>query len=223
MTNGNCKLPCWWGIVPGETEWQTAKSFLRTLATKISTGPYSESDPEFIAYLDIPVMEDLSAANVLRQYFSVQDGVIVKIQPEPSHRMPFTVISEILDDYGLPSEIWLDTYGYSHGELNPFRLVLFYPEKGILARYFDDAEFEDDDVVGCFSNHTGAVVLWAPDLELTFAEALNGTRALGTYGEQYYKPLEEATDMDIETFYQTYLDPDTETCIETPAELWMDR
>ena len=222
-TNANCKLPCWWGIVPGETEWQTAKSFLGALATKISTGIYSESAPEFIADVDIPVTEDLSAINMLRQYFSVQDGVIELIQPETPPTMPFTIISEILSTYGLPSEVWLDTYGYSYGELDPFRLVLFYPEKGILARYFDDAEFEDDDVVGCFSNHTGAVVLWSPDLKLTFAEALNGTRALGTFGDQYYKPLQEATDMDVETFYQIYLDPNTETCIETPAELWMDR
>jgi hypothetical protein len=39
----------------------------------------------------------------------------------------------------------------------------------------------------------------------------------------YYKLLGKATEMEVETFYQTYLDPDTEICIETPAELWMDR
>ena len=54
-------------------------------------------------------------------------------------------------------------------------------------------------------------------------EALNGINALGTWGEQYYKPLEETTGMDLKTFYQTYSDPDTDICIETPAELLMDR
>jgi hypothetical protein len=38
-----------------------------------------------------------------------------------------------------------------------------------------------------------------------------------------YRPLEEVAEMTVETFYQTYLDPDTETCIETPVELWLDR
>ncbi len=43
-TNGNCELPCWWGIVPGETEWQTAKLLLNSVATELSTSAESEFD-----------------------------------------------------------------------------------------------------------------------------------------------------------------------------------
>ncbi len=223
LTNANCEFPCWWGITPGETEWQTAKSFLNTLATGISTGISSESDSLFVAEVDMPVSEEHSEINFLRQSFFIQDDVIEIIEPALSRSMQSTIISEILSTYGRPQGVWIDTFGYSLGEVVPFRLVLFYPEKGILVRYFDDADFQNDHVIGCFTGHSGAIVLWAPELELTFAEALNGTRALGTYGEQYYKPMEDATDMDLETFYQTYLDPNTNVCIETPAELWMDK
>jgi hypothetical protein len=219
LTNANCEFPCWWGITPGETEWQTAKSFLNTLATGIS----SESDSLFVAEVDMPVSEEHSEINFLRQSFFIQDDVIEIIEPALSRSMQSTIISEILSTYGRPQEVWIDTFGYSLGEVVPFRLVLFYPEKGILVRYFDDADFQNDHVIGCFTGHSGAIVLWAPELELTFAEALNGTNALGTYGEQYYKPLDKATDMDLETFYQTFLDPNTDVCIETPAELWMDK
>lgn len=44
MTNGNCELPCWWGIVPGEAEWQSVKSFFSTIATEITTSAESETD-----------------------------------------------------------------------------------------------------------------------------------------------------------------------------------
>jgi hypothetical protein len=32
--------------------------------------------------------------------------------------------------------------------------------------------------------------------------------------------LQEATGMSIEQFYQTFVLPDSEICLETPADLW---
>ena len=32
VNNAGCKLPCWWGIIPGTTEWNEAKQFLQTFA-----------------------------------------------------------------------------------------------------------------------------------------------------------------------------------------------
>ena len=31
LNNRNCQLPCWWGIVPGETTWREAHAMLSTL------------------------------------------------------------------------------------------------------------------------------------------------------------------------------------------------
>ncbi len=223
-TNGNCELPCWWGIVPGKTEWKTAELFLNTFTTEISTGSYLKSDPKFVVEAYMPVTEDLSEINLLTQSYSVNDGVIEIIHPErPRGTSKIFTISEILNTFDRPTEVWIDTIGVTFGDYFPFRITLFYPEKGILVRYFDDAGFSDDHLTGCPQDHSGKLTLWATELNLTFAEALNGTRGLGTFGEQYNKPLEEVTEMDVEAFYQTYLDPDTETCIETSAELWMDR
>lgn len=220
----NCELPCWWGIIPGETDWLKAQQALNPLASEIHIlAKESEADQNFVVVAYFPVLETLSEVKVLEQSFRIDDGKIVIVQPEIPNRLPRTIISEVLKNYGQPSEVWIETYGYSPGEIDPFRLVLFYPDKGILVRYFDDGDFQNDYVIGCFAGYTGAIVLWAPELELNFAEALNGINALGTYGEQYYKPLEETTEMDLETFYKTFLDPNTDICIETPAELWMDK
>ncbi|MCB9422831.1 MAG: hypothetical protein H6667_23735 [Ardenticatenaceae bacterium] len=223
-TNENCKLPCFWGIIPGETKWETVEPLLNAVATVLLTNADSELDTAYTVSVDLPVSQELSRREVIAQHYLIENGIVTLIESaslRPSSKIHS--VSEILNTYGRPAEVKIDTYGYSHGEINLFHAALFYPEKGILVAYGSSADFIDDYVQGCIQNSTGAVVVWAPEKELSFAEALNGTRGLGTFGEQYYKPLQEATDMDIETFYQTYLDPDTDTCIETPAELWMDR
>jgi hypothetical protein len=219
-TNANCKLPCWWGIVPGETEWQTAKLFLDTIATKIITNAESEFDPYYSTSVTVPVPEDLSEISLLEHTFIVEDGIIVEIKPEgPWGTRKVDIVSEILSTYGRPTEVWLDTLGENYGDnYFPFRVALFYPEQGLLVRYFDEAELTDGYVTGCPQEDSATFVLWSPKRNLTFLETLSRQQ-----GVQYYKPLEEVTEMDIETFYQIYLDPDTEICIETPAELWIDR
>lgn len=223
-TNGNCELPCWWGIIPGETEWTTAELLLNSIATRLYTGAESEFDDIYSVDVDLPVPQELSSREELIQYYLIINGKVMLIDseaPRPSSKI-YTV-SKILNVYGRPKEVQIETYAYSHGEINTFSIAIFYPDKGILVRYGASANFLDDYVSGCVGSGTGSVVVWSPEKNLSFAEALNGTRGLGTFGEQYYKPLEETTEMDIETFYQTYLDPDTDTCIKTPTELWMDR
>lgn len=219
MTNGNCELPCWWGIVPGETEWQTAEHFFSTIAVKITSNAESETDSYYSTSITVPVPEDLSEINLLIHTFIVEDGVIVEIKPEgPWGDRKVDTVSEILSAYGRPTEVWLDTVGYTFGSYYPFGIALFYPEKGILARYWDEADLINDYLIGCPQVDSATLELWSPKWNLSFEETLSRQQ-----GIQYYKPLSEVTGMDVETFYQTYLDPDTETCIETPAELWMDR
>ena len=34
------------------------------------------------------------------------------------------------------------------------------------------------------------------------------------------RPLEEATGMDVETFYETFRNVDSNVCLESPTEMW---
>lgn len=224
-SNANCKLPCWWGFMPGETTWNTVEQFLDDYGlNRHFLVKESESDSDFVVIVYIPVPPELSENEILTQEYRVDNGKIAIIYPEqPQETSKIYSISEILNTYGPPTEVWIDTIGFSFSEYFPFRVVLFYPEKGILIKYLDDADFTNEYLIGCPQERSGKLTLWSPEMEMSFPEALNGTNALGTHGEQYYKPLEEATDMDLETFYKTYLDPNTDVCIETPAELWMDK
>jgi hypothetical protein len=39
-------------------------------------------------------------------------------------------------------------------------------------------------------------------------------------GMSGFRPLEEATGMSVEQFYQSFVQPNNNRCLETPADLW---
>ena len=55
--------------------------------------------------------------------------------------------------------------------------------------------------------------LWSPKRSMSL-EDIPGLNVWGPHS------LEEATGMSIEQFYETFVQPDTKTCLEVPADLW---
>ncbi len=76
MTNRNCELPCWWGIVPGEAEWQSVQSFFSTITTEITTSAESEADTYYSASVYLPVPQELSSRGELVQHYIVNEGKV---------------------------------------------------------------------------------------------------------------------------------------------------
>ena len=53
LHNGGCELPCWWGITPGETTWQSTQQFLASFAHYVS--PFDpSSDRGYEALFGVP-------------------------------------------------------------------------------------------------------------------------------------------------------------------------
>lgn len=44
LENGNCQLPCWWGIVPGKTSWENTRKFLSPFASSFFESSKENSD-----------------------------------------------------------------------------------------------------------------------------------------------------------------------------------
>ena len=60
--------------------------------------------------------------------------------------------------------------------------------------------------------------LWSPETQnLSFQEA---KKFIDTTNLPEPKPLIEATGIDVETFYETFRNPETDVCLETPKNLW---
>ena len=222
QNNGGCLLPCFWGFTPGQTEWQTAErslaSFAYEISYKVSDGTFSDTPigASFVAWLYLYFPEISSGA--ISYAFTVQDEMITMIEAHILTTPSYT-ISTILNRYEQPAEVWLQTVN-APVEGSGFYLRLFYSRQNFLLAYATESTIQDEIVRGCFSKQEEGprLVTWASPDELTYLEAFSGVHPPSSV--LYDRPLEEATGMSVETFYETFKDSDEPICLETPIDLW---
>jgi hypothetical protein len=63
-TNGNCEYPCWWGMMPGETNFNDALKLFESLSLSVHTYSFDQQDPVF--FTKIPVPESINTLGYLR-------------------------------------------------------------------------------------------------------------------------------------------------------------
>lgn len=207
-TNGGCKLPCWWGITPGETTWETAQQNLAPLAEEINTLGL----PGFYG-VGIDPPEAIFQEKKIGVTIYVEEGIIQEIQMGYMYSYP---ISKILNEYGYPTDIFIQAR--LHTRIEPpvnFRLVLFYEDQGILAHYLGGAERSEVFQIcpsNIFEPNFPFIFLWSPDDAKTFKDFIGRV----PIGDMNFSPLDEVTNIDIETFYDWYQDPNSTACFEMP-------
>lgn len=217
QNNAGCVLPCWWGITPGETDEQTALQFLETFALNIS-----QIIGQKIEEGGIPILE-----SSYRVYYQEPDQVdesdmLIDFRNSIASNIfvdnRYFSVSKILSDSGAPTHIWLGIWpGFSDYAYEEFHaddvifvmLLIIYPQQGILAA-FVDREFilneEQDTVRACFYTDESFLELTPPDPENT---------EYGNSPERIYaRDIDVLTNMDIQSFYETFKNPNTEPCIE---------
>jgi hypothetical protein len=136
--NAGCKLPCWWGFVPGITHWQDANLLFQGMG---KTPEYYKSS--YYLQLDIP-----EHYLYFGQTYYTQDDLInfIYIGADTSKNGHFIygdpvfeedfqnyLLPNILEQYGAPDEILLRTFlAAPEGGDIPFYFVLFYGKTGIM-------------------------------------------------------------------------------------------
>jgi hypothetical protein len=146
--NGGGRLPCWWGFIPGETPWETIKTFFVSRGMTI----LDHGDPE--DYQDYTVVFNTPSHYGGYQRYIVKDGMLDGVgihalppvdedgqrmygNPQFAEDWKAYMLPQMLEVYGPPSQIFL---GLGGAAWMPFDLVLFYPEKGFLVQYSGSAE-----------------------------------------------------------------------------------
>jgi hypothetical protein len=200
LNNGGCKLPCFWGIVPGTTEWNTAKAFLETFA-EVKEGKYYSAriqDPEY------------PRTHVIN--LKVQEGMLVEVGVGPIVMRNFT-IDKILIDYGKPEEVYLLTYRNAPAFPLPAYLVLDYRHQGILAKYeFTSEKINDNEFLVC-SQPVG------PDMRLQSSEKMLTELEINqSVPRPEYRKIGEVSDLSIDEFYDEFKRPSA--CFTTPVDIW---
>lgn len=221
-TNSNCILPCWWGIRPGKTKWEEVSPYLKELASifQISKSP---DNPENQFLVEMGFEYSMTEKNLYRRFqdYEILDGEIISILISiPEHEAHS--LSNFLIDLGPPSEILLDTNPeYYIDGTHMYVVDLFYSEKGVMASTgpLETSFTEDGMIRACyFDIPIIQYYIWDPALDLTHEEVYE----YFYFDRKNYpeKQIEEVTDWNVIQFYEVFKEPDQDTCIETPRDLW---
>jgi hypothetical protein len=233
--NANCRLPCLWGITPGLSTDQEAQTILAPLGsvsdfTSLVPSPGDISpryiDGSFVIYTRVAYLySENGTVNRIafntEAHQSLGEGDYKDIFDSKffGEKINAYTLPQVLSDLGVPGEALISTFGgpLTRGGTGGFDLLLLYPDQGVLINYTTQLRLNGKEVRGCLTNAHVEMDLHASGQPALFNEALKKTDWAVKMNS--YKPLEEATSMSVQDFYETFR-VSTDTCIETSAEIW---
>jgi hypothetical protein len=243
-TNGDCRLPCLWGITPGKSNYHEARNILMPLSSIAETEHFDSSNPvDDISplYIEGELRLNTWVANLYGD-----DGIVSRVGFETleerldekdeygnqimtpifdsatfGKRVVYYSLSHVLSEQGIPDSVMIyiprvEGYPIVVG-IGIMEAVLQYPEQGIWIKYTMSMYNDGNIIKGCPANAHIEMQLYPSGNPESFFSLLEKTDWERTKGG--YKPLEEATSMSLEQFYETFRNP-SDQCIETPTNLW---
>lgn len=243
-SNGDCRLPCLFGITPGTSTYQESQAILTPL---LSLSGSTAFIPEGGVVSPNYIEEDLLLATIIGfNIDTLSDNQIVNRVGFHARQMKKTVSTEngpgfepifdysvfgermnyymlysILTTYGHPEIVMIGTVAHipPREPAGGFHILLLYPEQGIMIEYTTQMYTSGSYVSGCPANAHVQIDLYPPGNAEAFFAFLEKKGADWTVKKNWYKPLEETTSMSIDEFYETFRVPN-DKCIETLANLW---
>jgi hypothetical protein len=209
---GVCRLPCWWGITPGDTNWdQALDSLLQSHGKGLTTS-------------DISITVENGENDFVRFRRNEKD-IIEKIYlvATPSNGVKYF---DLLTEYGQPSDIYLFTYKNMQttppwlglGE-RPAYVIFYYADMGILANYefFGKVDDAQNIITVCPAPTSQNIQLSPKGTNLSFDEIKSFVMGISDFP---MLKIEDSTSMSKNDFYMLYKDKEQTKCFETPASLW---
>ena len=215
--NKGCKLPCFLGITPGQTSWNEAHEFLKTLSVQHS----NPSGEEIFFYSDyyLPAT-DIHGDYDLYIELTVLNGVVHGISVR-DFDIPDFHLNNFLITNGKPDEIWIFTNSSSPSGNDKvgFLVSLYYKDQQMLVNYGRGNAITDNEWLnGC--------IIYSPSLKIwAWTESLNIPET--TFNDldviqSNWKTISEATqgNLDVEKFFLSFINPDIEPCFQSPRNIW---
>lgn len=212
-TNGECDLPCFWGIVVGATPWSEVETWMNEIGT-IYYDPIFYQDGDYPAY-SIPFqMSVVSSDGSRKAAFSLH----VTVGNDLVQRVQFVVYEEadVLEEYffkyslqgvfrtlGAPNQVFLNVTPTDH-TYSTYDLLVFYEEEKLALDI--SANNENRDVVCPQLSDSGSVVylrlsVTNPNSNLT----IQPPDWIPYTATEYWQTIEEVLGIDEQTFYQQIL------------------
>ncbi len=226
-TNRGCELPCWWGIVPGETNVDSIESTFVPLGFDWDRD-YEElaDNTPYLAYID------LTTNDKLVQSILVYGGAGEETYDRNEAWRPYS-ISRVLERLGLPENVYVYyPFRFDPGGMQAYRMFLYYPDLGVEIDYLGKASLNDDrpgwaqachniletDEINLFLFQPGT----APDyLELTMPKSSLPLPKLE--GDKYdWVSWEQATESSLDEFWRLFTEADEGTACFEFKTYWTD-
>jgi hypothetical protein len=250
--NGDCRLPCLWGITPGVTALNTLEKFLMPIGEISASKKFDihRSSHENSGGISATLWQNDIRIPVSFAYYKKNDAIHhLTLNAEASREegeglgqtsisvygenyfdkmLETYLLDKILANYGIPTSVFIAPFPeeprYPSDAKIPFSIVLYYQDQNFFIEYIVPKEKVGENIVGCPSKVGSiSVIVWPPDqiYSLKGIASYNSGQGMHSSNYDYFKPIEEATQMSLDDFYQKFKDPKNTTCIETPTDLWI--
>ena len=220
-TNGNCELPCWWGVAPGRTHASQVIEQLGPLG-HIYITEMSKNSSLYEFTSRVPV--DLEPLGWMGARIFVENDLVIAVATNSrwvkrlfDHSLP-----GLLQTFGEPDEIWIKPGIVPYPGLSHLEMILFYPYQGIMVRISGEASDREGYLRICpqdvdrDAEASPVLYLWSTRENFTFERL--GTSPMREFfylNSDSFRQLGQLRDgKDNEWFFNTYLDPGTVDCID---------
>jgi hypothetical protein len=243
LNNGDCQLPCFWGVVPGKSSPEDMEMRLMSLGSIADTsllGPTRGSI--YFAYPKNDLLIDVGLS-----YRSIADETTIQVimlstqvrreaentglaygTMEYDEILGAYSVQNILAKYGIPTQVLVraDIIALNYtpspaNDLSPetFEITLLYPDQGVFVRYNMLAERLGDNIRGCPAKAFVDLWLLSPETKTTYQDILSFEDQTWEGNWPYSKSVEEAAQITIEEFSQRFKER-TDDCLEAPLNIW---
>jgi len=216
--NGGCRLPCWWGMMPGETAWQDVRSFFASIGKRTAS---SQPPAGFIGEMFFVSDGEFRFDYYVGHTFVVEDGLVQSMHVtlgghEDSEHLqdwePYA-LSNLLSDYGAPSQVLVELLHADGGAGPWYFLGLIYDHLGFYVRYSGEADYYQHPAARVCPRLRKMMLI---ELELRQPQP---SQPLTLPGDaDYYYPIEQVAGMDMQAFYEAFIDPQSSRCLELTLE-----
>jgi hypothetical protein len=238
-TNRGCSLPCWWGITPGiSTTDETQVSFEPFFGAVYGESGFesSKAGGYYFAPLSSGLrigIDVLAKENIISLVYigtEMDKDIYYPIYDSPLYQgiMSAYTLEAILTKYGKPDQILIRSFSALTAINNPTQILLYYPKEGIVAQYFSQnlPEQQNQAIISrtCPPQSHISLRLFNPNFPMSLQDILIIDDSFSKY-----KDISEASNMNIDTFFQTYRQYDESALgsgcpkyLETSWDLWPD-
>jgi len=226
--NQDCKFPCWLNIIPGSTLWKDG--IHNQILNDYFVTSYNIND-SIVHYGYIPSYDSQLGINAL---ILEKETIVRKINfggagfwDTPSYVELHDIFKQyfpeqILLTYGQPDNIFLYLYDYRglDTEYTSYNLWFIYEKSDFYVKYEGLTENTYDIYHICPKQIINDIhiTIQSPDQDLQLDKDVFGN---DDKEAKYKMPFMEVTDITIEQFYESMVDPENEACFNTNYENWI--